>query len=119
MMMRRGSPAGRTRTHLQRKSRAAALGAAAAAVLLALAAPAPALGALTITNFTATPNTAPAGSHPDSTVTMDFGGGVSDDVKDIIQHYPGGIIPNPQAIPKCPQSQFALGSCPANTQLGT
>jgi hypothetical protein len=72
---------------------------------------------LTISSFSTSPNNAPAGSHPTSTVSMDFGG--TDDVKDIIQHYPPGIIPNPEVIPKCTEVQFTGGSCPANTQLGT
>ena len=84
-----------------------------------LIAPASALADFSITNFTASPASAPAGSHPDSTVHMEFGGGVTEDVKDIIQHFPGGIIPNPEALPKCPKAQFALGSCPANSRLGS
>ena len=81
---------------------------------------------LTITEFWASanpsapgdPQTSDAASHPDSTVHMHFGG--TDDVKDIIQHYPPGIIPNPEAIPKCPQDDFFdLKTCPANSKLGT
>ncbi len=93
--------------------------AASFAVLLALAAPAPALGAFSISDFEATPLSAAAGSHPDSTVYMEFGGDATDDVKDIIQHFPGGIIPNPEALPKCSAANFATGVCPLNSRLGS
>jgi hypothetical protein len=72
-----------------------AAGAIVAALLALLVAPAAAPGAFSITDFYALPSSAPAGSHPDSTVHMEFGGAVNEDVKDIIQHFPGGIIPNP------------------------
>jgi hypothetical protein len=96
-----------------------AAGIALVALVLLLVAPPYALASdLTISSFSTSPQSAPAGSHPTaSTVSMSFGG--TDDVKDIIQHYPPGIIPNPEAIPKCTQVAFAGGSCPANTQLGT
>lgn len=96
-----------------------AAGVTVAALLILLVAPAQALASpLTIPSFETSPASAPAGSHPTSTVSMDFGG--TDDVKDIIQHYPPGIIPNPEAIPKCTQDDFFnLKTCPANTQLGT
>jgi hypothetical protein len=95
-----------------------AAGALVAALLAMLVAPAQSLATpLTISSFSTSPAAAPAGSHPTSTVSMNFGG--TDDVKDIIQHYPPGIIPNPEAIPKCSQLAFTGGSCPPNTQLGT
>jgi hypothetical protein len=90
-----------------------------AAFFLTLASPGLAHAAFSITNFSATPNSAPAGSHPDSTVSMSFGGSASEDVKDIIQHFPAGIIPNPEALPKCTQAQLQADLCPPASKLGT
>jgi hypothetical protein len=97
----------------------------AAAALAFVAAPAPAQAALQITEFWGSanpsalgdPQTSDAASHPDSTVHMRFGG--TDDVKDIIQHFPSGIIPNPYALPQCSQTDFAAHNCPADTLLGS
>jgi hypothetical protein len=99
--------------------RAALSRAAVVAAFALLAAPAPALGAFSISAFSAEPFSADAGSHPDSKVSMSFGGDASDDVKDIIQHFPAGIIPNPEALPKCSQAQLAADICPAASKLGT
>ena len=84
--------------------------------VVALTAPDPALGAFNISDFTVSPSSAPAGSHPDSTVSMSFGGADNEDVKDIIQHFPGGIIPNPEALPKCTPAQLDADLCPAREQ---
>src|SRR5919108_3389162 len=86
--------------------------AAAMTALALLASPAPARAEFSITSFSAQPFSAPAGSHPDSTVSMSFGGDPGDDVKDIIQHFPAGIIPNPEALPKCTLAQLADDLCP-------
>jgi hypothetical protein len=91
---------------------------ALATAFVAIAAPASAQAAFSITDFTASPASAPAGSHPDSSVSMSFGGGPTDDVKDIIQHFPAGVIPNPEALPKCTQAQLAADLCPAASRLG-
>jgi hypothetical protein len=96
--------------------RAAGVTVAAAAVLLAV--PSPALGQFSISDFTAGPASAPAGSHPDSSVSMTFGGTPSDDVKDIIQHFPAGIIPNPEALPRCSPAQLLADTCPTSSRLG-
>ena len=93
--------------------------AALATLLVTLAWTAPANGAFEITDFTAAPSSAPAGSHPDSSVSMTFGGDNTEDVKDIIQHFPAGIIPNPEALPKCSQAQLAADLCPATSRLGS
>jgi nitrite reductase/ring-hydroxylating ferredoxin subunit len=99
-----------------------------AAVVAFLAVPVPAQAALRITEFWAEaipsapndPQTSDAASHPDSTVHMRFGGDSDDDdVKDIIQHFPSGIIPNPYALPQCTKVQFEAHACPASSQLGT
>jgi hypothetical protein len=93
--------------------------AAIVTMLTMLAVPATAFGAFSISAFSAEPYSADAGSHPDSKVSMSFGGSASDDVKDIIQHFPAGIIPNPEALPKCTQAQLADDLCPAASKLGT
>src|SRR5947207_7389298 len=101
-----------------RRAASSCAAAAATALALLIAAP-PALGEFSITSFSAQPYSAPAGSHPDSTVSMTFGGDPSDDVKDIIQHFPAGIIPNPEALPKCTQAQLAADLCPPASRLGS
>jgi len=83
-----------------------------------LAIPAPASAAFEISDFYASPFSAPAGSHPDSTVHMEFGGTVDEDVRNIIQHFPGGIIPNPEALPKCTDADIAGLGCPPASELG-
>lgn len=80
--------------------------------------PAAAQAAFSITDFAVSPASAPAASHPDSTVSMSFGGSDSEDVKDIIQHFPAGIIPNPEALPKCTQVQLQADACPVASRLG-
>ena len=77
-------------------------------------APTPPAGQLPCTG-----TSAPAGSHRASTVSFDFGG--TDHVKDIIQHFPVGIIPNPENVAKCPAAVFSAPghACPANSKLGT
>jgi hypothetical protein len=82
-------------------------------------APASAQAAFSITDFQASPSSAPAGSHPDSTVFMSFGGAASEDVRDIIQHFPAGIIPNPEALDKCTQADLQLDACPPTSRLGS
>src|SRR6476620_2032200 len=92
----------------------AALIPVALSLLALLVPPASANAAFSITDFTVSPDSAPAGSHPDSTVSMSFGGSPSEDVRDIIQHFPAGIIPNPEALPKCTQAQLQADLCPAS-----
>src|SRR4051794_18600601 len=91
---------------------------AIATVALALTVPSTALGAFNISDFAVSPSSAPAGAHPDSTVSMSFGGSDSEDVKDIIQHFPGGIIPNPEALHKCTLAQLEDDKCPLASKLG-
>jgi hypothetical protein len=94
--------------------------AVAALTVAALAAwaPASAQATFSITAFSASPSSAPAGSHPDSTVSMSFGGNADEDVRDIIQHFPAGIIPNPEALDKCTLTQLQLDACPPTSRLG-
>ena len=108
----------RSRFSWEETCRAAPIAVALATVAL-LVPPASANAAFSITDFTVSPDSAPAGSHPDSTVSMSFGGSASEDVKDIIQHFPAGIIPNPEALPKCTQAQLQADTCPPASKLGT
>jgi hypothetical protein len=87
--------------------------------LCALVTPSTAFGAFDISDFSVSPSSAPAGSHPDSTVSMSFGGSDTEDVKDIIQHFPGGIVPNPEALPKCSLADLDADTCPLASKLGT
>ncbi len=62
-----------------------------------------------------------AGGHPYFGVTeikLDSTGGLPDgDLKEIRVDIPPGLIPNPEAVPKCDAAIPSL--CPANTQIGT
>lgn len=40
-------------------------------------------------------------------------------VKNIRVDVPPGVVSNPQATPKCPESDLSSGNCPPNTQVGT
>lgn len=62
-----------------------------------------------------------AGGHPYIGVTsfsLNTTGGLPDgDLKNVRVDVPPGLIPNPEAVPKCTAAQPSL--CPANTQVGT
>ena len=62
-----------------------------------------------------------AGAHPYTGVTeftLQTTGGLPDgDLESIRVDVPPGLIPNPEAVPKCDEAVPAL--CPANTQIGT
>ena len=90
-----------------------------AVAMLAVWSPASAQATFSITSFTAAPASAPAASHPDSTVSMTFGGNLDEDVRDIIQHFPAGIIPNPEALDKCTLTELQLDACPPTSRLGS
>jgi hypothetical protein len=97
--------------------------------LLTAAAPAHAAFGVTDANFSASVTDAvgdpvtQAGAHPfEGTTKFSFNTvpplGIPDgNVKDVRVDLPPGLISNPEATPKCLDSQFP--SCPANTRLGT
>ncbi|MFL5840274.1 MAG: hypothetical protein ACJ77Z_07465, partial [Thermoleophilaceae bacterium] len=99
----------------------------AAVVMLAVAAPS-ASAAFGVESFSAdvldqsNDVVTQAGSTPYTGVT-DFKfkktalGGPDGNVKDIRVDLPPGLISNPEATPKCSETDFP--SCPADTQLGT
>lgn len=85
-----------------------------------LALPAVAAADVTVTGFSVTPSTTAAGAHPDVVVNEQFsyGSSTTDSVKKTTLHFPAGLLGNPQATPKCSESDFEADSCPANTQVG-
>src|SRR4051794_23266736 len=102
---------------------------AAVLLLTLLAAATPAHAAFGVSSFTADVKdasdqpVAQAGAHPFVGVTkFSFNTvplvGIPDgNVKDIRVDLPPGLISNPQATPRCLDTQFP--GCPANTQVGT
>jgi hypothetical protein len=69
-----------------------------------------------------------AGGHPfDLTTTIEVKGTTSIEgeplpdgsIKDIDVAAPAGLVGNPQAVPKCTESELALNECEGDTQVGT
>lgn len=110
-----------------RRTAAATVMAIGFAAMVALA-PAAAYADFGVSNFRAetlkadgTTLDTQAGGHPYTGVTsfsLNTTGGLPDgDLKDIRVDIPPGLIPNPEAVPKCTAPTPSL--CPANTQVGT
>jgi hypothetical protein len=69
-----------------------------------------------------------AGAHPDASTTFELkpvstvpgavGPYADGSAKDIVIDLPPGLIGDPEAVPKCPQTLWALGQCPVETQVG-
>lgn len=89
---------------------------AAAVVATALVAPAGA-SAITIESFSTTPSSTQAGSHPNFTLSMNFGGGSTP--KSMRIELPPGFVGNPAAAAKCPVATFEAGGCGADSVVGT
>jgi hypothetical protein len=95
------------------------IGAFAASLLGVALFAAPAQATQTITDFQTTASTSEAGAHPDlfTTFTLDTAGN-TEAARNIYFNSPEGIFGNPNAITRCAQADFALDSCPANSQAG-
>jgi hypothetical protein len=95
-----------------------------ATALLALAT-AGSAQAFSITSLSLTPTNANSGSpsatqassHPD--VQIDIGLSGDADLRNLTVHLPPGLLGNPNAAPKCTESQFNANACPASTQVGS
>ncbi|HEY8582530.1 MAG TPA: hypothetical protein VIL49_06270, partial [Capillimicrobium sp.] len=88
----------------------------AAATALAVLAPASA-SAITIDSLSTQPSGTQAGSHPNFTLSMNFGGGSTP--KSMRIELPPGFVGNPAAAAKCPQATFEAGGCGADSIVGT
>jgi hypothetical protein len=93
----------------------------AAAAGAALALPGVAGADVTVDSFSVTPSTTAAGAHPDVTIDEQFsyGGSTSDSVLNTTLHLPAGLLGNPQASPKCAESDFEADTCPDDTRVGS
>jgi hypothetical protein len=95
------------------RARAAAVGAA----LLTMAVVAPTASALTITSLSVQPASTQAGSHPDFTLSMRFGGGSTPRAISIA--LPPGFVGNPNAAARCARASFQAGACGADSVVGS
>ncbi len=63
-----------------------------------------------------------AGGHPDYGVTaftINTTNGVPDGtLRDVRVDLPPGLVPDPQAIPQCTETQFQSSACPSDSQVG-
>jgi hypothetical protein len=85
----------------------------------ALAIAAPAGAGQPITSFNASVSTSQAGGHPD--VNFDFtlaNPGQPEAAKEAVLNLPEGLFGNPNAIPRCTSSDFALQQCQTASQVG-
>jgi hypothetical protein len=87
------------------------------AVVLLLAAPASAQATFDVSSFTVTPSGLAAGSHPDVSVSLGFGG--DEHVRDLRLSLPPGLVGNPNATARCAAAKFQSDTCAANTRIGT
>jgi hypothetical protein len=87
------------------------------ALALLLAAPASAQAAFQVTSFTVTPTGLAAGSHPDVSIALGFGG--DEHVRDLTVSLPPGLVGNPNATARCTAAKFQADDCADNTRIGT
>src|ERR1044072_2766441 len=91
-----------------------------AACLLALALAGTAQAEMTIDSFKTTSSDAQAGGHPDLTTEFELSSDPSDPevAKNVIFNAPQGVFGNPNAMTRCTAADFAVASCPVNSQSG-
>ena len=78
-----------------------------------------ALAVAEIENFTTTISDTQAGGHPDMTTFFALKDpGQPESARNIEFNAPEGVFGNPNAITKCTRDDFALHSCPPNSQAG-
>ena len=78
-----------------------------------------ATAAAEIESFTTTSSTTRAGDHPNLTTSFRIRNpGVTESARNIFYDAPEGVFGNPNAITRCRRSDFALTSCPSNSQAG-
>jgi hypothetical protein len=83
--------------------------------------PASAGAAVTLDQFTVTPASTQAGSHPDVTIFQRVSlSSATDDVKDTFVRLAPGLLGNPQSATLCTREQLRSDAgCPASSQVGT
>ncbi|KKK67068.1 hypothetical protein LCGC14_2957780, partial [marine sediment metagenome] len=76
--------------------------------------------AVTVTDFSLTPSTTTAGANPDATVSSTYSySSPTEDLKTAIVNFPPGLLGNPQAVPKCSETDLQAAACSSETQVGT
>ena len=77
--------------------------------------------------FTASPSSTQAGSHPDLEVNFKLGTRIDplipnscncNQAKNALVELPAGLIGSPSIIPKCTTAQFSFDQCPIDSQVG-
>jgi hypothetical protein len=92
----------------------------AVSLLILAIVPATAAADVTLDEFTVTPSSTQAGSHPDVTLFQRMTPSAGDDVKDSFVRLAPGLLGNPQAAGLCTREQLrSPSSCPENTKVGT
>jgi hypothetical protein len=94
---------------------------ALATALLCLPATASAQAAVTLDQFTVTPTSTQAGSHPDVTIFQHVApSSADDDVRDTFVRLAPGLLGNPQSATLCTREQLhSAAGCPATSKVGT
>ena len=81
---------------------------------------APAAATEPVSSFGVTTSSTAAGGHPDLSASFALEEpGSPEAAESVTVNLPRGVFGNPNAIPTCDVSDFALMQCPANTQAGT
>ena len=90
-------------------------------MLVGLALPAAASAAVTLDQFTVTPASTRAGSHPDVTIFQHLSlSSTDDDAKDTFVRLAPGLLGNPQSAPLCTSATLRSDAgCPAAAKVGT
>jgi hypothetical protein len=100
------------------RARLAVLLAACGLVLAAAAEPAAATEP--ITSFGVSTSTSQAGGHPDLSASVTLAEpGEPEAAENVEINFPEGVFGNPNAVPTCTVSDFALSQCPLASQVGT
>ncbi len=88
-------------------------------LLAAMLMVAPASASEAITSFHASVSTSQAGGHPDFSYEFALANpGEPEAAKEVVLNAPQGLFGNPNAVPRCTSSDFALQQCQAASQVG-
>ena len=102
-----------------RRIRRSILAGLVASVAAVAAFAAPAQASLSIDEFTTGTSTTLTGAHPDLSTSFSLeDAGVAESARSVTFNAPEGLFGNPNAIPRCISSDFALEQCPSNSQAG-
>jgi len=90
-----------------------------AVLALAALSATPAMAGEEIASFSVTTSTTAAGGHPDLSTSFTLGSpGAPESARNVTFNAPEGLFGNPNAVTRCIAADFALASCPADSQVG-